>query len=98
MWSLTVVARLCVFLVGLRVVLSGRQPPDNRVEALEITRLTRDVDLTSPLAKEKVTMVIENKGKKPTNYVLYAVDPRLTGNVAHISGEVSYVSGVVGII
>ncbi len=86
MWR--TVASVCVLLLGLCVLCSSRQPPDNRVEALEITRLTRDVDLTSPLAKEKVTMVLENKGKKPTSYVLYAVEPRLAGNVAHISAEV----------
>ena len=80
---------LCVVSAGLFSVCSGRQQPlDNRVEALEVTRVTRDVDLTSPLAKEKVTMAVENKGKKPTTYVLYAVDPRLAKNVAYIGAEV----------
>jgi len=81
---------LCVVSVGLFSVCSGKQqPPDNRVEALEITRVTRDVDLTSPLAKEKVTMVVENKGKKSVAYVLYAVDPKLVKNMAFINAEVS---------
>ena len=79
-----------VALLGLSLAAcSGRQPPDNRVEALEITRVTRDVDLTTSLAKEKVTMVVENKGKKSCTYVLYTVEPLVANNLAYISAEVS---------
>ena len=82
--------RTAIFLLVLHIGLSAgaKQPPDNRVEDLELTRVTREVDLTSPLAKQKVSMVVENKGTKPVTSVLYMVEPQLTDKVAFISAQV----------
>lgn len=68
----------------------AKAPPDNRVEALELATVTREVDLTSPLVKQKVTMVLENKGSKAVTVMLYTVEPQLADKVAHISAQVRW--------
>lgn len=89
--------RAGMLMVSLLLVLcvSGgvraKGPPDNRVEALELATVTREVDLTSPLVKQKVTMVLENKGSKAVTSVLYTVEPQLEDKVAFISAQVSLV-------
>lgn len=63
-------------------------PPDNRVEALELTSVTREVDLTSPLVKQKVTMVIENKASKAVSSVYYTLERQLAKKLAYIGAQV----------
>ena len=67
----------------------GRKgPPDNRVEALELTLVTREVDLTSPLVKQKVTMVIENKASRAVSSVYYTLERQLAKKLAYIGAQV----------
>ena len=80
---------LVVVALHADVVTCRKGPPDNRVEQLELTRVTREVDLASPLVKQKVTMVVENKGSKPVNNVLYVVESQLSKRVGYISAQVS---------
>lgn len=80
-------AVLLVLCIG--VVVGAKLPPDDRVEALELSRVTREVDLSSPLVKQKVIMVVENKGSKPVTSVLYTVEPQLSGKVGYINAQVS---------
>lgn len=82
--SLLVVVALCVCVAS-----GGKGPPDNRVEQLELSRVTREVDLTSPLVKQKVTLAVENKGSKPVTNFLYTVESQLARKVAYISAQVS---------
>lgn len=86
----SLVLTLCLALAS-----AGKQPPDNRVEALELSRVTREVDLTTALAKEKVTLVIENKGNKAINYVLYTVEPQLANHVAYLGAQVRCIHTLV---
>lgn len=75
-----------VFCVGL--VAGKKGPPDNRVESLELTSVTREVDLTSPLVKQKVTMVVENKANKAVSSVYYTVERQLANKLAYIGAQV----------
>ena len=70
------------------VASAGKPPRDNRVEELKLAHVTREVDLTTALAKEKVTMEVENVGSKAVGYVLYTVEPALAGKVAYINALV----------
>lgn len=79
-----------VFVLICTIAASGaKMPADARVEALELSRVSREVELNSPLVKQKVTMVIENKGSKPVNSLLYLVEPQLAEKVAYIGAHVS---------
>lgn len=80
---------LLVAVFCLRFGADAKPPPDNRVEALELSTVTREVDVTSPLMKQRVKMVVENKGSKPVTAVLYTVEPQLADKVAFISAQVS---------
>ena len=73
----------------------AKQPADTRVEELTLSRVTREVDLTSPLVKQKVTMALENDGPKPVSVVLFTVEPQLAGKVAYIGAQVSCGSGCI---
>jgi hypothetical protein len=84
-WRLRYVALFAACVCG---VLGAKSPPDNRVETLELSTVTREVDLTSPLVKQKVTMVVENKGTKAVTAVLYTVEPRLVQRLGYISAQV----------
>ncbi len=68
-------------------VLAG-SPPDDRVASLVLSTVTREIDARTPLVKQKVTMVVENQGSKPVNFVLYTVDPTLKGKVAYVGAQV----------
>lgn len=78
----------CFVLVLCAGVVAGRSPPNTRVEALELVTVTREVDLTTPLVKQKVTMVVENKGSKPISILLYTVEPQLASKVSYIGAQV----------
>ena len=80
---LILVGCVCVSLVAGR-----KGPPDNRVEQLELSRVTREVDLSSPLVKQVVTMVVDNKGSKPVTNVLYTLESQLAKKVAFIGAQV----------
>ena len=78
-----------VLVLCIGVAVGVKSPPDNRVEALELSRVTREVDLSSPLVKQKVIMAVENKGSTPVTSVLYMVEPQLAGKVGYITAQVS---------
>lgn len=82
------VVGLVVLVLCVGVAVSGKPPPDNRVETLELSTVTREVDLTSPLVKQKVTMVVENKGSKAVSTLLYTVEPQLAQKLAYITAQV----------
>ncbi len=72
----------------LCLVMGKKEPRDHRVEALELTSVTREVDLTSPLVKLKVTMVVENKASKAVSSVYYTVERQLAKKLAYIDAQV----------
>ena len=79
---------LVVLVLFAGVAVGAKSPPEIRVEALELSTVTREVDLTSPLVKQKVTMVVENKGSKAVAALLYTVEPQLAQKVAYITAQV----------
>ena len=78
-----------VFLLCL-VVMGKKGPADNRVEALELTSVTREIDLTSPLVKQKVTMVVENKASKSVSALYFTVERQLAKRLAFIDAQVLF--------
>lgn len=77
-----------VLVMWVHVAAGGKGPPDGRVEGLQLSRVTREVDLTSPLVKQKVIMVVDNKGSKPVTHVIYSVESQLGDKVAYIGAQV----------
>lgn len=82
--GLCVVAFFSTFTLG-----SSKTAPNNRVGNLELSTVTRNVDLTTPLVKQKIVMVVENKGPKAVTSMLYAVEPQLADKVTYIGAQVS---------
>ena len=80
-------AVVLVFCLSLAV--GKKAPPDNRVEALELASVTREVDLSSPLVKQKVTMVVENKAAKAISNMYYTVERQMAGKLAYIEAQAS---------
>ena len=58
-------------------------------DKLTITRASRDLDLTSHLAKQSVSFTLQNEGETPVTSFLYTVDKILVDNLAFIEAEVS---------
>lgn len=83
------VAAVLALVVCVSLAAEGKLPPDNRVENLELTSVSREVDLSSPLVKQKVTMVVENKASGAVTSVLYTVEPQLADKVAYVGAKVS---------
>ena len=64
-------------------------PPPVRVNKLELSLVTREIDLNSHLAKIKSTIVLENKGESSVSEFLYTVDGDHKDKVAFIGASVS---------
>lgn len=94
-WRVSAVAQSFLLVLCFSGDVLAKGPPDNRVEALELSTVTREVDLTSPLVKQKVTMVLENKGSKAISVMLYTVESPLVDKLAYINAQVRY--GVRGV-
>ena len=61
-----------------------------RIDKIEFSAVTREVDLTSNLAKEKTTIVVENKDTKPVSSFLYTITRGVTDKLSYIGGQVSF--------
>lgn len=61
----------------------------DRIDKLEFSAVTRELDLTSNLAKEKTTIVVENKDSKSISSFLYTIPRGASDKVAYIGGQVS---------
>ena len=90
-WRMAGCLHAFVLVLSLALASAGKLPPDNRLEELTLSRVTREVDLTTPLVKEKVTFVVKNDGNKSVSYVMYTVESHLANNVAYINAQVSHV-------
>lgn len=60
-----------------------------RIDKIEFGAVTREVDLTSNLAKEKTTIIVENKDSKTISSFLYTISRGVTDKLAYIGGQVS---------
>ena len=60
-----------------------------RLDKIEFSVVTREVDLTSNLAKEKATIMVENKDSKTISSFLYTISRGVTDKLAYLGGQVS---------
>ena len=76
-------------LVGcLMVAVHAAPSQDERIAKLEFSAVTRELDLTSNLVKEKTTIVLENKDEKSVSSFLYTIPRSAADKLAYIGGKV----------
>ena len=80
--------KICVLLLGLLATALAASDQD-RIDKLELNVLTRAIDLTSALVKEKTTLTIENKDSKSISHFLFTVQRGANDKLAYIGGQVS---------
>ena len=80
--------KICVLLLGLLATVLAATDQD-RLDKLEFNLVTRELDLTSALVKEKTTLVIENKDSKSISHFLFTVQRGASDKLAYIGGQVS---------
>ena len=61
---------------------------DKRIDKLEFSAVTRELDLTSNLVKEKTTIVMENKDEKTISSFLYTISRSAADKLTYIGGQV----------
>lgn len=64
---------------------------------ITVLRMARELDLTSQLVKQKVSITLQNIGVKPVASFLYAVDPVLAEKLAYVGAQVRNACKEVGI-
>lgn len=79
--------RWCALLVAL-ATLSGGVLASNGGN-LVLSSVSRELDLTTPLVKQKVTMVVENRGSSAVTQFLFSIDSSLTSKVSYLGAKVS---------
>lgn len=85
--------KLCLLitvLLGWLLVPTHCASEQKRIDKLEFSVVTRELDLTSNLAKEKTRIVLENKGDKPVSSFLYTIPRGVSDKLAYIGGQVGY--------
>ena len=79
----------CAMTFLLLLLLSSVAAADDSVEKLVITRASREVDLSSNLVKEMVTITLSNDGDVAVSTFLYTLDAISSPNLAHLSVKVN---------
>ena len=69
-------------------VLSSRACAEKVSTDVVITHVARELDLSSHLAQQVVSISLENEGENPVPWFLYTIDSGLVGNLAFIGAEV----------
>ena len=82
--------KLCVVVIVWCLVAATQAAPsqDKRIDKLEFSAVTRELDLTSNLVKEKTTIVVENKDQKSISSFLYTIPRSAADKLAYIGGQV----------
>ena len=80
--------KVCVLLLGLLATALAATDQD-RIDKLEFSAVTRELDVTSTLVKEKTTLTIENKDSKSISHFLFTVQRGASDKLAYIGGQVS---------
>lgn len=78
-----------VYAVTLLLLIASAAAADDGNEKLVITRASREVDLSSNLAKEVVTITLSNDGDATVSSFLYTLDASSSAYLAHLSVKVS---------
>ena len=61
---------------------------DEPSKDLVLKRVARQIDLTSHLFKQEVSLTLENAGERPLSWFLYTVDTGLASKLAYVGAEV----------
>ena len=85
-------AILAYYTMAFLLLLTSGVATDDSLEKLVITRASREVDLSSNLVKESVTITLSNDGDVAVSTFLYTLDAISSPNLAHLSVKVSAVS------
>ena len=80
--------KLCLLLVGCLLAMARAANGDGRVDKIEFGAVTREIDLSSNVAKEKTTIQVENKDSKSISSFLFTVGRGSTDKLAYIGGQV----------
>ena len=75
----------CVSLL-LALALNGGHAGNG--ENLVLSSVSREIDLTTVLVQQKVTMVIENQGDSAVSQCTYTVDPSMGGKASYVGAKV----------
>ena len=92
-------SKMHVCLVGILCLLATARAASGaeRIEKIEFSAVTREVDLTSNLAKQKTTIIVENKDSKTISSFLYTIPRGVTDKLAYIGGQVSLYPSTISI-
>ena len=76
-----------IILLSLLVVrYSLAEEPNDK---LLITRASRELDVTSQIVKQSVSLTVQNEGDSPAKSLLYTVDSSISQRLAYIQAVVS---------
>ena len=75
----------CVYVL-LALTLTGAHASNG--ENFVLSSVSREIDLTTSLVQQKVTMVIENQGDSAASQFTYTVDPSMGSKVSYIGAKV----------
>ncbi len=76
---------LCVLSISLALTgVSG-----SNGGSLVLSSVSRELDLTTPLVQQKVTMVIENTGSNAVSEFKFTVDPSFASKTSFVGAKVS---------
>ena len=57
-------------------------------ENLVLSSVSREIDLTTVLVQQKVTMVVENQGDSAVSQFTYTVDPSMGSKASYVGAKV----------
>ncbi len=76
-----------LYVLSLALALTGVSGSNG--ESLVLSSVSRELDLTTPLVQQKVTMVLENTGSTAVSQFKFTVDPSLASKTSFIGAKVS---------
>ena len=80
--------RVAVLLALFLALLSGVRAAEEVSGDVVVTRVARELDLTTHLVKQRVSITIENGGDRPLSSFHFIVDSNLVNKMAYIGATV----------
>ena len=79
---------LCVVSLVSLLLASVSCAADEVSRDVVLSYVSRDLDLTTHLVKERTSLTVENGGLPPLRWFLYTVDPSISSKLAYIGAQV----------
>ena len=79
---------LCVVSLLSLLLASVSCAADEVSRDVVLSYVSRDLDLTTHLVKERTSLTVENGGKGSLRWFLYTVDPSISSKLAYIGAQV----------